>query len=1228
MNCRQARELLPLYVDYELSPEQHEAIEGHLVACRECRRLLSLHQRLPGMLAQLPAPDSALEAKVARRVQSAVAGERRGGAWRRGATLAARAAAALLTLALLGSLVYVGFYLASSPEQWAARPTPAASPALEPSAETVRPPAIAEPPSAGKVAFIRAGDIWVKDLPNGEERRLTQDGRNSQPRWSPSGSWLAFHKDKRLWLMHAAGTETQEVGQKDVTHFAWSPAGDQLAYTAEGILYVTGPGGSAPRLLMAPQEIKAGSGVSSFAWSPDGAWLAYANGVLLQPAQGGQPAQRYEFLGAIRPDGTEGHQILDAGNPSQGYFVVAGWSPDSRKVLFWLSPTFSASILADGVSLNAAPADHVRTDKMPGAASENLTDTMLTYPDFLDGTLQYDSLALAVGGSRESWTRKGIAVVELSSGKLVQLTDEKIAALSPVWSPDGQRIVYVSGPDVGPVGGGTDAREAVSQRRLWAMSRDGSNKVQLTKDDAYRDERPRWSPNGAYILWGRWQGEKERDRWQEDKQQLWLMRQDGSDQRLVVDGLHTGDAPRADDWFGFYGHTDWDRLYDWWVSRPVTRPTPTVASASPTPRPQSTPTPAIASPSASVERFELGAYKRVVKATGKFDPPTAPAVYVVDEEAVVRARVKGIARVDVSVGIGASDTAASASGIPDRNGNVEIRLKLPQAGVQYVLRGAGVLAEQRPDCPAVQGGLNGGECVLPNFPALMVVRDPAGPSGSSNLPDPLAAVRFYLNSPAPATLPDRLLDADREAAQQAANPESDYLETHRPAEAAALVRLAEQIDAGIAPAGYAARALAVPAVPSGIPVLALTYGYAGQSSGSGNALAWWQGDELHVQDFPSDSRIGSEWFGQDVLFVDGRQQVREDKVELGLVYTHYGGSAPYQSYRLLRLEGERWRTLWDCRRDGGGQWKWSHATANFAAGQGNADVLAAVSVRASSWSYDLQGRGAFFHESNPGPYRWFRDTWVREGDRYRLADSVVEPSAYATLVEFVYLLSQGQDAEARSLVTDPALVAQTKQLGLNVRPQKPSWLIDLSGPEIEQKGPIKIVEGPQVTVSFEQQGGRWLISRLRPASQPVATPATKPGSTDLDAAQRALITFFSLLHQRRYEEAVKYYGGSYDMLRYWNPLVPEDDYAALLKNGCEVNGLKCLQVGGMLRTEQLSATRFKFVVQFANEDGSVFVRGSCCGATPEQMPPKSEFEYGVEKSDSGYLVLGGPVYLP
>lgn len=58
---------------------------------------------------------------------------------------------------------------------------------------------------------------------------------------------------------------------------------------------------------------------------------------------------------------------------------------------------------------------------------------------------------------------------------------------------------------------------------------------------------------------------------------------------------------------------------------------------------------------------------------------------------------------------------------------------------------------------------------------------------------------------------------------------------------------------------------------------------------------------------------------------------------------------------------------------------------------------------------------------------------------------------------------------------------------------------------------------------------------------------------DLEQARETLASYFSLLHAGRYAEAVNLYGGSYDILRDWNPAVDPDDYATLFENGCETN---------------------------------------------------------------------------
>lgn len=136
--------------------------------------------------------------------------------------------------------------------------------------------------------------------------------------------------------------------------------------------------------------------------------------------------------------------------------------------------------------------------------------------------------------------------------------------------------------------------------------------------------------------------------------------------------------------------------------------------------------------------------------------------------------------------------------------------------------------------------------------------------------------------------------------------------------------------------------------------------------------------------------------------------------------------------------------------------------------------------------------------------------------------------------------------------------------------------------------------------------------------------ATSPvfSRDDLDQAREVLFSYLSSLHAGRYAEAVNLYGGTYDILRDWNPAIDPNDYAALFKNGCETNGLMCLDMAGVLLKEAISSHEFKFNVEFITEDGSLFVSGS-------ETSPQSQFVFTVLKNGDGqFLVQDLPVYAP
>ena len=92
------------------------------------------------------------------------------------------------------------------------------------------------PPVTGKLAYIHNGNVWIKTLPDGTARQVSQTGGAESPQWSPSGNWLVFRESQKTVLVHMAG-EHIEIDGRDA---AWAPSDDQLAFIdADGLKIVT-----------------------------------------------------------------------------------------------------------------------------------------------------------------------------------------------------------------------------------------------------------------------------------------------------------------------------------------------------------------------------------------------------------------------------------------------------------------------------------------------------------------------------------------------------------------------------------------------------------------------------------------------------------------------------------------------------------------------------------------------------------------------------------------------------------------------------------------------------------------------------------------------------------------------------------------------------------------------------------------------------------------------------
>ena len=411
----------------------------------------------------------------------------------------------------------------------------------------------AGPPANGKLAYVHNGNIWVKTLPNGVPQQISQGGGAESPQWSPSGQWLAFQQGRKTIVASISGGR-QEFDSRQT---AWSPVRDELGLLDENGLAVIAVGGNEIQKRVVFRNSQT-AGVAGFAWNPDAGVFALS---VITPDPGGRPEFRVGHLWRINVDGTQQRELFTP--KERGGVEPAGWSSDGQDIIFRADPDFSASVASDGLPLFSIPGN--------GGAPQQLASQVLAPPDFLAISSLKRQVLIVTGGGRETWTNKRLVMSDPSTGRVTELTDQRSVALSPAWSADGIRIAYVGSPDnkesqrvnvgtvlspngkitVQPVQSGRDEpKTTLNQRRIWMIGADGKAR-QLTLDSRYRDEYPRWSADGRFLVFIRVD--------QQDKASVWTLALDNSAPQKAVDDI----ALPSTGWFGYYGNIEWSKYVAW-----------------------------------------------------------------------------------------------------------------------------------------------------------------------------------------------------------------------------------------------------------------------------------------------------------------------------------------------------------------------------------------------------------------------------------------------------------------------------------------------------------------------------------------------------------------------------------------------------------------------------------------------------------------------------------------
>lgn len=291
-------------------------------------------------------------------------------------------------------------------------------------------------------------DLWLLPVGGGEPRRLTQDASVERfPAWHPDNKRLVYSliRDDQLH-MYLAYTDGQDP--------APVPAGDKQGYVAD----ITADG---TRVLCFVQQdecdliqVKTGSGEETEVTVEIGMefWPAVSrNGTSLafQSTQGiWNPRRSTLLVSSLTPDS---QPIQLAGNAFQ-----AQWSPNGERIAFLRS---------------SERRNNLWTVRAVGGEEKQLTMGGVTFGGYTPGpsysrfetadfTWAPDGSHLAFCSKQGGLSNLWVVAADGSGARQITVNRDPLAQYAcPLWSPDGQRIAYLSAPN----------EAAPQDKQVWSL---------------------------------------------------------------------------------------------------------------------------------------------------------------------------------------------------------------------------------------------------------------------------------------------------------------------------------------------------------------------------------------------------------------------------------------------------------------------------------------------------------------------------------------------------------------------------------------------------------------------------------------------------------------------------------------------------------------------------------------------------------------------------------------
>ena len=329
--------------------------------------------------------------------------------------------------------------------------------------------------SAGGSAVVFRGDesavpdpigLYIGRIGDVAYRRLPGTDLATQPFWSPTETELAFLLGDRLFRVSVAGGQPQEIARvKNMLGGTWSVSGTILVGSSDGIYRVSAEGG-APELLIKKTATETGLHWPHFL--PDGRRFLYLSWAT-------EERDRAIMLGSL--DGAPPAKVMP-GASSAGY-TDAGFLVFQRGDAVFARPFDVDTLTLSGEPFRLASGAWMSSANGLGGFSVSRNGVLIYFAAGLSGNDHQTRLWQPMWVEATAETSRAVGSIQIYRGAEV--------------SPDGTRIALHR-----HIGDGGD---------IYVTEPSGTE-MRLTYDPARDNSSPIWSPDGQHIVFGAFKDNK------------------------------------------------------------------------------------------------------------------------------------------------------------------------------------------------------------------------------------------------------------------------------------------------------------------------------------------------------------------------------------------------------------------------------------------------------------------------------------------------------------------------------------------------------------------------------------------------------------------------------------------------------------------------------------------------------------------------------------------------